>query len=345
MPLLKLLAVVGLFIAGAVQAEPKAPLSWEEIKEKYKVDQAIKETIRERRHIARGQLIVIDTRDQVACRKVFDSMARLPELNGPRITVDQFCRRDPESPFISVAVMQDITEHVTPIDIDVLRSTDKNLTNDTRNLAYSMGVAMGILWLMPESVTKWNKDEIRNSDRGIFNQYADNVRRGPVVDKDDWAVNYIGHPLSGAAYYMVARTNGLSKWQSFGYSVVMSTFFWEYGIEALAEIPSIQDLILTPTIGALIGEAAYNMEQTIKANDGKLWGSERAGRVALVVLNPMGSISDGINKALGSKVIQNAEAEVVTSRRSPGSSGPGTQWSVGPMVESTYVGIRLRFKF
>ncbi|NUM88711.1 MAG: DUF3943 domain-containing protein, partial [Bdellovibrionales bacterium] len=284
MPVLKFLAVVALLFVAVDEAraiEPPPPPSmaeteerdevargrisfsqWEEIKKKYQIDKTVREMAKEERHVARGQLIVIDTRDQDACRKVHDSLTRLPSLATPAPRLEEFCRLDAQRPVVTFTILQDLGEFTTPLNLDPLRSTEKNLANDTRNLAYSMGAAMGILWLMPESVTKWDKDKIRNGDKEIFAEYAENVRRGPVVDKDDWAVNYIGHPVSGAAYYTLARHNGMSRWQSFGYSVAMSTFFWEYGFEAFAEVPSIQDLILTPTMGAIIGEAFYSMDQS-----------------------------------------------------------------------------------
>jgi hypothetical protein len=161
------------------------------------------------------------------------------------------------------------------------------------------------------------------------------VTRRPVIDKDDPVVNYIGHPLAGAAYYTMARHTGLSEMESFGYSVLMSTFFWEYGFEALAERPSIQDLIVTPVIGSLLGELFYQAELSIRANQGELLGSRRVGKVAMVVLNPMGSISGGINKVLGSKFIQSAQSELVMRRRRI----PFTD------IQSSYLGLEMKFQF
>jgi hypothetical protein len=38
------------------------------------------------------------------------------------------------------------------LDLGFLKSTERNLVNDTRNMAITMGVAMGLSWMMPESV-------------------------------------------------------------------------------------------------------------------------------------------------------------------------------------------------
>ncbi|MNL27232.1 hypothetical protein D3C87_1488100 [compost metagenome] len=99
--------------------------------------------------------------------------------------------------------------------------------------------------------------------------------------------------------------------QSFGYSVMMSTFFWEYGVESFAEVPSIQDLIVTPIIGSLLGEAFFRLERNIQENHGKVWGSETLGKVCMVLLNPAGALSDQINKIFGTKVIKESKSRLI----------------------------------
>ncbi len=77
---------------------------------------------------------------------------------------------------------------------------------------------------------------------------------GPRVDEDGVVLNYVMHPYFGAIYYMTARSSGFKAVESFMYSALMSTFFWEYGVEAFAEKPSTQDLILTPVLGSVMRE-------------------------------------------------------------------------------------------
>ena len=108
--------------------------------------------------------------------------------------------------------------------------------------------SFGILWVLPESFTNWNKEEML--EYGMFNRWKDNVRAGPLWDDDDIFLNWIMHPWAGAVYFMSARGSGFNKWESFAYSAIMSTFFWEYGVEAFAEIPSWQDLLITPIVGS-----------------------------------------------------------------------------------------------
>ena len=79
----------------------------------------------------------------------------------------------------------------------------------------------------------------------------------------------------------------MNGWYSFWYSFALSTFFWEYGIEAFAEVPSIQDLIVTPVAGALLGEGFYLAKRHILKNDNKLLGSRVLGRTTIWLMDPM----------------------------------------------------------
>lgn len=163
---------------------------------------------------------------------------------------------------------------------------------------------LGILYLLPESFTNWDKDDAK-IDR-LASKWWKNVKEGPVVDEDDFFLNYVAHPYCGAVYYMAARSAGLNGWYSFAYSFVLSTFFWEYGIEAFAEVPSIQDLIVTPVVGSIFGEGFYIAKRHILKNKGELLGSSVLGTTALFLMDPiteisnlfLGRNSDGTDKSL-----------------------------------------------
>ena len=116
----------------------------------------------------------------------------------------------------------------------------RRLSYDTAMYVGATVIAFGVLYAMPESVTNWDKEAMK--ENGITYKWKQNVKAGPVWDDDDWVLNWITHPYSGGVYYMTARSSGFNMFESFLYSAFMSTFFWEYGIEAFAEIPSKQDL-------------------------------------------------------------------------------------------------------
>ena len=92
---------------------------------------------------------------------------------------------------------------------------------------------------------------------------------------------------------MTARSSGFSALESFGYSVLMSSFFWEYGIESFAEVPSTQDLIITPVLGSVVGEGFFYAKKSITRHDRKILQSKFLGYTALFFMDPFNTILDG----------------------------------------------------
>lgn len=174
----------------------------------------------------------------------------------------------------------------------------ERLWSQTKSVAwYGIGVA-GFLALLPGDITNWDA----SADR-LIEKWWDNVREGPVWDRDVWYINYIGHPYFGGVYYQSARKSGYRQWDAFVYSALMSTFYWEYGIEAFAEVPSLQDLVVTPVLGWVYGEWAFNQEREIILGGGTVWGSVGLGDTALFFLDPIDSIGRGINQLVGKEIV------------------------------------------
>ena len=152
---------------------------------------------------------------------------------------------------------------------------------------------MGIILLLPEDISKWDKSQVGKGQ--LLKKWWDNVTAGPVWDNDVWYINYIGHPYFGSVYYQGPRRSGYNQWNSMVYAALMSTFYWEYGLEAFAEIPSIQDLVVTPLGGWIVGEWAFHKKKEIIANGGLAMGSKFWGSTALFFLDPVGKIEDWID--------------------------------------------------
>lgn len=294
---------------------------------------------------ASGKIILIDTTDATNCRLTKEKLLNENGMFANDIVIANLCDYDPKRPVVSVtildqssvsnSVLTDSPVYRKEIELNSLVTPQKSLAGDTRNILYgSVGMA-GLIFMMPESISKWDKSKLGN---GVLDQYLENVKAGPVTDQDDWAINYIGHPISGAAYYMVARHANLSMMSSFGYSVIMSTFFWEYGVEAFAEVPSRQDLWITPVIGSIFGELFYRWESKIKSNENRVLGSKRLGNFFLVLFNPAGRLSAKINHFFDRKIIQTAQTNLITSRK----KFTGRN---GVPFESTYVGLEFNFRF
>lgn len=71
---------------------------------------------------------------------------------------------------------------------------------------------------------------------------------------------------TGVGYYLFARSNGLNQMESLLASFVASTA-WEYFIE-FREVLSINDLIMTPVGGAVLGEVVHNLGRFFRGKTG-----------------------------------------------------------------------------
>jgi hypothetical protein len=76
-------------------------------------------------------------------------------------------------------------------------------------------------------------------------------------DQDRFNTNAVGHPVAGLVYYQIARGSGFGVGASFLASVAASTA-WKYFGESNQKL-SINDLIVTPAAGWVLGEASYRL--------------------------------------------------------------------------------------
>lgn len=187
---------------------------------------------------------------------------------------------------------------------------------NTAVYAGAMVGTLGVLECLPEDATSWNRAEIQQTP--MFKRWFRNVfKLGPKWDTDSWVFNYVMHPYAGAVYFMSARSSGFNFWQSFAYSACISSVFWEFGIEAFMERPSIQDLFVTPCIGSLIGEGFYRAKRSLVANDYHLAGSRLLGNVVAFLIDP-------VNEVLGLFMGNPARAEAARRRGVQSSIMPAT---------------------
>jgi hypothetical protein len=146
-------------------------------------------------------------------------------------------------------------------------------------------VGIGMYALGPSSFTGTNKDEDEVSE--AWDDFKQAWKKPPVFDKDNAAVNYLGHPYFGMQFYLSQRNYGESPLYSFLFSAFTSTCF-EYFIESWSERPSIQDLIITPIVGSILGELVFRATQEMR-KDGLTTGE----KVILTVINPMYVMQNG----------------------------------------------------
>ena len=144
-------------------------------------------------------------------------------------------------------------------------------------------VLMASMLAMPKSFTGWHEDFL---EVGV-NNFVDAYQEAPSWDEDHWYHNYLGHPYAGSVYYNTVRCQGASPAQSFLFSTAMSVW-WEYGVEAIAEHPSTQDLLVTPITGAILGEIVHQMTLAMKYG-----GASLMQKLIILVLNPTHAILVG----------------------------------------------------
>jgi hypothetical protein len=78
-----------------------------------------------------------------------------------------------------------------------------------------------------------------------------------TFDQDRFNANAVGHPLSGLISYQIARGSGLGPGGSF-VAAVASAVVWKYFGESNQKL-SINDMIVTPMSGWVLGEASYRL--------------------------------------------------------------------------------------
>jgi hypothetical protein len=140
-----------------------------------------------------------------------------------------------------------------------------------------------VLMLSPKEVTGWSNDWAQDAWRNVKRSLSS----PPVWDDDDWQLNYIGHPIAGSYYYNSLRSQNASIFHSFLFATAQS-FIWEYFIEATAEKPSTQDLIVTPIVGAILGESAHRITMNMRRN-----GFNFFEKVFVVIFNPLFVLNNG----------------------------------------------------
>jgi hypothetical protein len=113
-------------------------------------------------------------------------------------------------------------------------------------------------------------------DRGLFES-----------DSDPWQINVVGHGLFGAEIYGRVRQCGGGRLAAFAFAAGTSAV-WEYGIESWNKRPSALDLVATPVLGAMIGEARHQTQRWLRTRP-------RSGLRTFVeiLIDPLGEFERG----------------------------------------------------
>ena len=156
-------------------------------------------------------------------------------------------------------------------------------------LGYQM-LVVGVLYMSPQSVSGWSSEQKKDfTIQKYYNDVTD-----IVWDHDKLYINYVLHPYWGMSYYVRARDRGLSQRGAFGYSMLLSTL-WEFGIEAMFEKASIQDIFITPIVGSVIGKYVDTYRDGIRQKPVK----SQMDEVMLDLTDPLGSLNQWVENKIG----------------------------------------------
>lgn len=178
--------------------------------------------------------------------------------------------------------------------LPALEKDPAGLRRDTMYFLSYQVASLGLLYMAPESVSNWTPEK---KDSVSFSKWWDNVSN-PQWDSDDWWINYALHPYWGAAYFVRARLRGYDSTDSFWYSVALSSIY-EFGVEAIFEEPSIQDIFVTPALGVVLGGAFMNIREDIYAKQLTESGISGWDRFLLGATDPLGWLNRQVDKLIG----------------------------------------------
>lgn len=149
---------------------------------------------------------------------------------------------------------------------------------------------VGVLYISPQSVSGWTPEQKKKfTVQKYYNDITD-----IVWDNDKLYINYLLHPYWGMSYYIRARDRGLSQSGAFGYSFLLSTL-WEFGVEAMFEKVSIQDLFITPIVGSVVGKYVDSYRDGIKRKPVKSGMDD----VMLGITDPLGALNRWVEGNVG----------------------------------------------
>jgi hypothetical protein len=135
---------------------------------------------------------------------------------------------------------------------------DPNLARSVLQVSTLFG--LGLAWFYYEKDNQ--EDQLYNTRSALIERFTS--LDAWKFDTNVYETNAVAHPLAGAGYYLIARTNGYSNLESLAFSYAGSAV-WEYLIEYM-EVVSINDMVFTPIGGMIIGENAYQLASFYAAN-------------------------------------------------------------------------------
>jgi hypothetical protein len=115
------------------------------------------------------------------------------------------------------------------------------------------------------AIWSWNYAAGKEFARISWNSIEQNFDKGWIIDTDDFFANQLMHPVHGSLNYNAARSSGLGFYESFGYAF-FGSLIWEQFLEI--QPPSVNDQVMTPAGGSLVGEVLFRMYRLVLDSGG-----------------------------------------------------------------------------
>ncbi len=250
-------------------------------------------------------------------------------INSPTIRFGACCQDSGWSPFSEV--MQEYPGGGSQVWSDAPGSYEfrdrKGLKRDTYYFLGYQAATIGILYVLPESISSWSDEQKKDYS---LSTWWDNVTH-PTWDEDDFFINYVMHPYWGAAYFVRARERGYTGSEAFWYSAMLSTIY-EFGVEALFEQPSIQDLIVTPVFGSLLGGYFVDVRKNIEDRSIERGFLTRKDKWLLALTDPLGAINRQVDNWLGLEADLQLRPYVKMNRPTRNLPFESAEWKQGRTV-------------
>jgi hypothetical protein len=132
---------------------------------------------------------------------------------------------------------------------------NKNFMQATLNMALVLG--SGQIWY-------WSNKDFNAVDWEYgfdWESYRQKLVTFEAVkfDSNEFETNSMAHPFAGAWYHLGARASGYNMYESFLFGFG-SSLVWEY-VGEFKEKVSINDIVITPVAGAVLGESIHKLSQ------------------------------------------------------------------------------------
>jgi len=159
-------------------------------------------------------------------------------------------------------------EYGTDENGDYLKGYDFNYSIQRTPSYYAYRTAGEILFANILGVGNYYMNKFENKVDWQYDYNWDDakqkVKDGWYWDPNNFNTNTIYHLYAGVTYYQIARSNNYNIWESLAWTFGGS-FFWEFFGEWREQV-SLNDMIFTPMLGAVTGEALIQTSFYIEKN-------------------------------------------------------------------------------